>query len=445
MKQDRPNIIVYLSDQQRWDTLGCYGQKLNVSPNLDKLAGEGVLFENAFTCQPVCTPARSCLQTGLYAAETGCYRNNTALREDADTLAKRLGAAGYDTAYVGKWHLAADDRHEAYHTGPTPPERRGGFAGYWMAADTLEFTSHGYNGYVWDGNGKRADFIGYRPDCINNYAVDFVRNHSGENPFFLFISQIEPHHQNDHNRYEGPDGSKERFKDYEIPGDLVGTEGDWRENYPDYLGCCASLDYNVGRLFDTLRDKGIADDTVFIYTSDHGSHFRTRNDEYKRSCQDACIRVPMILRGPGFTGGRVEKGLVSLIDLPKTILDCAGLELPEKWRGRPLGKMTADPEAVWEDCVFLQISESQVGRCIRTSKWKYSVRADADGWNESRADVYYEDCLYDLEADPHERSNLAADPAFKQARESLAGLLLAKMEEAGEQRPEIRPNRIASV
>ena len=437
MSVGRPNIIVYFSDQQRWDTLGCYGQKLNVTPNLDRLASEGVRFENAFTCQPVCGPARASLQTGLYAAATGCYRNGIALPVDADTVAKRLSATGYDTAYVGKWHLASGEPDAHYETVAIPPERRGGYRDYWMASDVLEFTSHGYNGYVHDGDGRRVEFTGYRADCINNYAIEFLRNHDGKNPFFLFISQIEPHHQNDHNRFEGPDGSKERFKDYEVPGDLIGTGGDWRENYPDYLGCCSSLDYNVGRLFDTLRDRGIADDTVFIYTSDHGSHFCTRNSEYKRSCHDGCARIPMIFRGPGFSGGRTAGGLVSLIDIPATILDCAGVEPPDAYHGRPLGKLIQTPEESWEDCVFMQISESHVGRCVRTSKWKYAVRADADGWKDSGADIYYEAYLYDLETDPHELVNLAAAPSYAEVRGQLAALLIRKMKEAGEAEPKI--------
>jgi len=432
---------MYFSDQQRWDTMGCYGQKLDVTPNLDRLAAGGVLFKNAFTCQPVCGPARASLQTGLYATETGCYRNGIALNPKADTIAKRLGAAGYDTAYVGKWHLASDEKGHDYLSAGVPPDRRGGYRDYWMASDVLEFTSHGYNGYVHDYDCNRVDFIGYRPDCINNYAIDFIRGHDGRNPFFLFISQIEPHHQNDHKRYEGPDGSKARFKDYEVPGDLLGTQGDWRENYPDYLGCCSSLDYNVGRLFETLKDRGIADDTVFIYTSDHGSHFCTRNDEYKRSCHDGCVHIPMILHGPGFGGGREIDGMVSLIDIPATILDCAGLEPPASYRGRPLNKLINVPETEWDDCVFIQISESHVGRCVRTRKWKYAVRAEADGWKDQGADIYYEAYLYDLESDPHERANLAASPEHASIREQLAVLLKAKMEGAGEPIPEILPMR----
>jgi len=137
----------------------------------------------------------------------------------------------------------------------------------------------------------------------------------------------------------------------------------------------------------------------------------------------------MFFHGPGFEGGRTVDGLVSLVDIPATILDCAGIEPPGHFRGRALGKMIGDPHAAWEDCVFIQISESQVGRCVRTTKWKYAVRADANVWADSGAEIYYEDCLYDLENDPHERNNLVEDTACETVRGELAALLLRKMKQ----------------
>ena len=200
----RPNIVFYFSDQQRWDTLGCYGQPLRVTPNLDALAANGTRYENAFTCQPVCGPARACLQTGRYATEVGCEINGRALPfGSVKTLAQSFNEAGYATAYVGKWHLATD--HAAginYETSAIPQERRGGYRDYWMAADVLEFTSHGYNGYVYNADNERVPFMGYRADCINNFAIDFLHGRKEQTePFFLFISQIEPHHQLDRRLY----------------------------------------------------------------------------------------------------------------------------------------------------------------------------------------------------------------------------------------------------
>lgn len=437
----KPNIVFYFSDQQRWDTLGCYGQKLDVTPNLDMLAKEGVLFSNAFTCQPVCGPARACLQTGKYATETGCYRNAVPLPLGIPTLADYFNAAGYDTAYVGKWHLASGDREgdPKNETGPVPVERRGGYKDYWMASDVLEFTSHGYNGYMHDIEGKKTYFTGYRPDCVNNYAIDYIHGRKSENPFFLFISQIEPHHQNDHNRFEGPDGSKERFADFEIPGDLEGTAGNWRENYPDYLGQCRSLDYNVGRLIDTLKTAGVWDNTILFYTSDHGSHFCTRNSEYKRSCHDGCTHIPMVAAGGCFKGGKIIDDMVSLIDIPVTLLDCAGIERPGDFKGDSLKKLAETGNEGRKKHVFMQISESQVGRAVRTRDFKYSVRAIADGWKDSGADIYYEDFLYDLRNDPYEKINLVSDPAYESERRKLKTLLVSSMEEAGEAAPQILP------
>ena len=448
----RPNIIFYFSDQQRWDTLGCYGQALDVTPNLDRLAAEGTRFASAFTCQPVCGPARACLQTGRYATEIGCEINGLALPfGQVKTLAQCFNEAGYATAYVGKWHLATDRPAGInYETSPIPAERRGGYKDYWMASDVLEFTSHGYNGYVYDADNERVPFTGYRADCINNFAVDFLHSRAGqEQPFFLFMSQIEPHHQNDHRRYEGPDGSRARFADFAPPGDLVAYSAahpeddisNWRENYPDYLGCCHSLDYNVGRLVDTLKQQGMWDNTVLVYTADHGSHFLTRGREaeYKRTCHDASIHLPLIITGPGFSGGNVVEEVVSLLDVPATLLDCAGIARPAGFRGRSLRPLAAGEAPDWENVAFLQISESRVGRAIRTPEYTYAVRAEGDGYAVFGSGVYYEEFFYVLKDDPFQQNNLAADPAWADTRARLAEVLKQKMHEAGEAAPEIRP------
>ncbi|MDF1513544.1 MAG: sulfatase-like hydrolase/transferase [Anaerolineae bacterium] len=445
----KPNILFIFSDQQRWDTLGCYGQSLDISPNLDRIAGEGVRFEQAITCQPVCGPARACLQTGKYATEMGTFRNGIPLPLHERTLAHELRDAGYSAGYIGKWHLASErfnvDQQPSVHNyenSPVPPERRGGYADYWLASDVLEFTSHSYDGHMFNGEMEQVDFPPdrYRVDVLTDWVIDYLRALPGDKPFFLFVSYIEPHHQNDHNRYEGPRGSKERFKDYEIPGDLVGTEGDWRENFPDYLGCCHSLDENVGRIDAVLDELGLAQDTLLIYTSDHGSHFRTRNSEYKRAPHEGCVRVPLIIRGPGFTGGKVVENLVSLIDLPPTVVSAGGVAPAEHMHGRQLQDLVEGPPTDWLDEVFIQISESQVGRALRTNRWKYSVYApDKQGGRDMDSDRYVEQYLYDLHQDPYEKHNLVSDPAYSDIRTKLAQSLSRRMVEAGEQAPEISP------
>ena len=449
---DHPNIIVFFTDQQRWDSCGCYGQSLNITPNLDRMAAEGVLFRNAFTCQPVCGPARACLQSGQYASEVGVYTNGIALPTDGKYVAHHMSEAGYEVGYIGKWHLSStaivhpgarpgQDREVNTRTQAVPPEFRGGFKDYWLASDTLEFTSHAYDGHMFDADGNRREFPDrrYRVDAQTDWVLEYLQSRTGEKPFFLFVSTIEPHHQNDHAHFEGPHGSKETFKDFVTPGDLEGTGGDWREEMPDYLGCCNSLDANLGRVRAELERLGLADRTVIIFTSDHGCHFRTRNSEYKRSCHDGCARIPMVAVGPGFEGGNVIEEMTGLIDVPPTILAAGGTAAPEHVRGRPLQQL-ADGSAIdWPDDVFIQISEDICGRAIRTHRWKYSVRApDTDG-NAAGSDVYVEDFLYDLAADPHERDNLVADPAHANVRAEMAKRLKGRMAEAGEEAPRILP------
>ncbi|MCX7049243.1 MAG: sulfatase-like hydrolase/transferase [Candidatus Sumerlaeota bacterium] len=446
----RPNILFVFSDQQRWDTMGCYGQRLPISPNLDRLASEGVRFEYAFTPQPVCGPARAVLQTGKYATETTCYKNDVALPLSEKTLAHYLSGAGYEVGYVGKWHLASSGAAVNFRTLPVPPERRGGYKDFWIASDVLEFTSDSRGGFLYDADMKKHEFQKYRVDAVTDYALEFLQSRKGAaKPFFLFLSYIEPHHQNNHNRFEGPDGCKEKFKDYDIPTDLKDHKGDWRENFPDYLGCCNSLDANFARLRAELERQGQWDNTLVIYTSDHGCHFRTRNSEYKRSCHESCLRIPMILHGPGFDVGKVVKELVSLIDLPPTILTAGGAPVPKIMRGHPLQSLCGLDETAaqaaareWPQDIFSQISESHVGRSLRTKKWKYSVRAakgDAGAGlpKGMAATRYVEDFLYDLERDPYEQSNLVDDPAYKDIRKQLSQRLVQYMVEAGEARPEI--------
>lgn len=447
----KPNIIFYFSDQQRFDTIGAYGQKLNITPNLDRLAQEGVVFEQAYSAQPVCGPCRALFQTGRYPTEINCFRNNQALPMDIKTVADYFYEADYDCAYVGKWHLASDGELETkpridYQHSAIPPERRGGYKGFWRVSDVLEFTSHGYDGYVFDEQMNRIDFHGYRVDCITDFALEYLDFYQGEKPFYLTISHIEPHHQNDHNCYEGPEGSKEKFRDYELPGDLAALGGNAKEMYPDYLGCCKSLDDNLGRLISKLKEKGIYENTIIVYASDHGSHFMTRNqddhrngyDDYKRSCHSACLRVPLIISGPGFRGGKRVKELVSTASLPKTLLAMAGTDVGDKMIGENLKDVADGKETGRENYVYAQISESRVGRCIHTEDYLYAVYAPGiPGGQVGSSDYYEDDFLYDLKKDPYELENLVKDPAYDQVKEQLRELLIKAMKKAGEKVPVI--------
>ena len=430
------NIIFYFSDQQRWDTIN-----EEITPNLCKLANEGVLFENEFTCQPVCGPARACLQTGTYATQNGCWSNAIPLPSGTKTLAEYFNEAGWQTAYIGKWHLGSDKLPGMgihCENSAVPKERQGGYQ-YWRAADCLEFTSHGYDGYVFDENGTKIDFKGYRADKINDFALEFLDNRNKSKPFFMFVSQLEPHHQNDHRRFEGYKDTVNNYKNYPIPADLSFLKGDYKEMYPDYISAINRLDYNFGKLVRKLKELGIYEDTVLIYSSDHGCHFKTRNLEYKRSCHDSCIHTPMIIKGGGFNGGKLEKRLVSLIDIPPTLLSLAEIPIPSEYAGFDLTKQIENKSEA-RKCVFMQISESQCGRAIRTSDYMYSVRdlCPGGGFRPS-SKVYFEDYLYDLKKDPNEKTNLVKSPEYAEIRQDLKYMLIDEMKAAGEEEPVILP------
>ena len=432
------NIIFYFTDQQRWDTCGCFGQPLDITPNLDALARDGVKFDNAFSPQPVCGPCRALFQTGKYPTETGCFRNNIMLPAGVKTLGQYIEEAGYETAYIGKWHLASDGELEKppsidHTVTAIPRELRGGYTGFWRAADVLEFTSHGYDGFVFDEHGQRVDFKGYRADCINDMALEFLDGYTGEKPFFMTVSQIEPHHQNDRRHYEGPEGSKERFKNFILPEDLKALGGNAAEEYPDYLGQCASLDENLGRLVAKLKEKGLYENTVIIFASDHGSHFLTRNrdehlngyDDYKRSCHDACLHVPLVIAGGPYRGGRTVEELVSTASLPKTILALAGVDVGGAMIGENLLDVVEKKADNRPNEIFAQISESRVGRCIRTARYTYSVYAPGvNGGAAAASDRYADDFLYDMDQDPHQLNNVVADPAYAQVKAELRKRLL---------------------
>ena len=452
-----PNLLFILSDQQRWDSVGAYGQRLPLTPNLDRLAAEGTRFEHACSCQPVCGPARSCLQTGLFATQTDCFFNGRELPLDAVTPPKLLRPAGYEVAYVGKWHLAGGNG--AYHYQGVPPERRGGFDDYWLAADLPEYISSGYDGLLWDADGRPRTFEQYRADAYTDFALEYLAQRHVDRPFFLFLSFVEPHPQpyharyqgrppatrdgiiNDYLRYDGPLVDRPNTAGREVPGDLVGTEGEWSLAYEDYLASCARVDQNVGRLVEHLRQSDLLDQTLLLYTSDHGCHFRTRNQsDGKGSCHDSSIRVPMILSGPGFAGGAVVEDPVSLIDLPPTVLQAGGVGVPEAMRGLPLQPLVQGDRFGRRESVFAQISGYEVGRAVRTVRWKYAVQApDADPRRDSWSEVYVETELYDLAADPHERRNLVAEPGLDEVRQELREELLAWMAHAGEPPAAVQP------
>jgi len=427
-KNDRPNVVVFFTDQQRWDTTGVHGNPLDLTPNFDRMVSFGTHVYNMFTCQPVCAPARASLQTGRYATNTGVYQNSIALRKDEKTLAHYFKGAGYRTGYIGKWHLADDE--------PVAPDQQGGYD-YWLGANVLEFTSTPYETVLYDNDGQEVRLPGYRVDALTDAAIRYI-DANKEHPFFLTISYIEPHHQNHIDDYVPPDGYRERYTGRWMPPDLTALGGSAGQHLGGYFGLVKRLDEALGRILDALKSLGLDSNTIVVYTSDHGCHFKTRNSEYKRSCHDSSIRVPTGFTGPGFIGGGRLQEMVSLVDIAPTILDAAGIPVPEQMEGRSILPLIRREKVDWPEEVFVQISESGIARAVRTKRWKYCVEVKDAKWPfPSSSDHYTEAYLYDLESDPYELRNLIGYKSHQKVAAVMRERLLRRMREAGEAEPEI--------
>lgn len=328
--------------------------------------------------------------------------------------------------------------HE-YH-GAVPKDGRGGYD-YWLAANLLEFVSGPYDTHLWDKDDQEHVLPGYRVDAQTDAAIRYIDDKAAdEDPFFLFLSYLEPHHQNHSDDYPPPEGYEEAYIQAPLPPDLAKLGGTAPQHWPGYCGMIKRCDEALGRIMDALKSLKIDDNTIILFTSDHGCHFKTRNAEYKRSCHEASIRVPTAICGPGFNGGGRLSQLCSLIDVPTTLLDAAGIDAPLHMLGRSIRKLVANRTMDWPDDVFVQISESHTGRCVRTARWKYSVRYDAMGddgkpVDAEFADVYTDDFLYDLQSDPWEQTNLIGMKPFASVVADMRERLKRRMTACGEPEP----------
>lgn len=369
----QPNIILLMSDQQRWDTLGCNGNVFTKTPHLDQLAADGVRCVNSFTPYPVCTPVRATMWTGVlphrHCVTMNVYDVSDALAEmssEKRTLFASMQEAGYRTAYFGKWHLGDDcpdyiDVWEGWNSG----------------------VSHWVDGEI-DGL--------YRPDLQTDQLIDFMRSQVDSDEPFLAVNGYYP----PHNRYTAP---KQFYEPYRGKGFLRAG----------YYAAVSNLDYNVGRIVAALDELGIRENTILVYYSDHGDHFLYRDGlTAKFTCHEDSIRVPFIISGPGIIPAGLELDeFVGLEDLMPTVLEWASLPVPDYLHGRslvPLLAGQAGNTAGWRESYYVQNRlkrDNVMQRAIRTEQWKLIL-------SESRSMRGYgqDGYLYNLESDPEEEINL---------------------------------------
>ncbi len=342
----RPNILLIIPDQLRAQALGCMGNPDVHTPNLDRLAAEGVLFRQTFANSPVCCPARAVLLTGTYVHRNGVVANDLRLRESEVTLAKLLRAQGYRTGLVGKWHLDGGPRDPGF---VPPGPRRQGFD-FWAA---YECRHDAFHPLVFRDTPQPVRSTKFEPEFLTDLAIDFLRADRGR-PFFLMLAPGPPH---------DPYGAPEKYARLYDPEKLT-MRPNWRPGVPQagreeiaaYYTSITAIDDQVGRLTRALKDLGLEENTIVLFTSDHGDMLGSQGARLKRKPWEESIRVPGILRYPArVRAGRRSDALLSHVDLAPTLLSLCGFKPHPDMQGSDLSRVVLGETDRGPDSAFFQI------------------------------------------------------------------------------------------
>ncbi|MBN2449905.1 MAG: sulfatase [Lentisphaeria bacterium] len=421
MTVSRPNLLVIYPDQMRYDAMGAAGNPVIRTPNIDALAREGVFLERAYTSFPLCCPFRASVMTGKYAHSNGMYANHYPIRLGQRWLADCLNDAGYWTGYVGKWHLNGGPKH-AY----VPPEYRCGFRRF------IGFSrGHQYFGPIFyrDDDHTPRTSPKYEADMQTGHVLEIMEDAVARGrPFFAMVDYGIPHPPllmpEQYGTLYDPDGVPVR-------GGTPETERDRAARFlARYYGMCTCVDDNVGRLLAWLAERGLEENTIVVFISDHGEMAGEFACWGKKTWHDGAMHVPLVVRWPAGLPGGVRPGHVvdAAVDLMPTVLDLCGVEVPTGVQGESLAPLLRHGTAPERDFVYYEILMERQGpeafplpeRGIRTRDWLYVRRQDGPI------------ALHDLTTDPLEQCNRVDDPACAAARAELDARLLGQMAETGD-------------
>tara|TARA_B100000809_G_scaffold266704_1_gene330881 strand:- start:3434 stop:4942 length:1509 start_codon:yes stop_codon:yes gene_type:complete len=462
-QKTHPNLVYIFTDQQRADTMSAYGNDWINAPNLNRFSGQSFVFESAYVSSPICTPSRSTQMTGLWPHTNGCTKNNIPLRNEIDTVADFLPDE-YHTAYYGKWHLGDEvirrrgwdewlSIEDQYRVWNTKPEYNEVFSNYHHFLVGL-----GYNPDK-ESNGKmvfsrpftaslpaehtKATFLGDR-------VAEFIHSNKS-NPFAIYVNFLEPHPP-----YVGP--NDDLYDPDEIPqspvfmvnppsnasgmhrlmaeeqntpatmghhvspeelageGPKSNTEADYRKAQASYYGLVTLMDGAVGKILDAIDDAGVADNTIVVFTSEHGDQMGEHNMFQKIVMYEQSVKVPMVLRVP-WLNPRTISGPYSHIDTIPTLLDLLGQPVPIKLQGESRAHTIREGGTLNDNDVYLDWNGRSVDQRFPLSELErmreipHRCVITGDGWklNLSVGDQCE---LYDLNNDTYEQVNLYDDPAY---------------------------------
>jgi len=462
-QEKKRNIVVVLTDDQRYDALGFLDHPFLETPNMDRLAEGGVNFANAFVTTSLCSPSRASILTGLYAHNHGVVDNYNPVRQDLVFFPELLQEAGYETAFIGKWHMGGDidDPQRGF-------DHWVSFKGqgiYWPHEEGLKVKGR----YVpqaektgFNVNGERVEQKGYITDELTDYAMDWLNTRSTEKPFLLYLS-----HKAVHADFLPPNRFAYKYENEEVPmpktwaddPDAFQDVPKWVKNqrnsrhgvefayytdldipnyYRRYCETILAVDESLGRVMGWLERTGQLEETVILYLGDNGFLFGEHGLIDKRCAYEESIRIPMLWHCPELSeGGRTVEETVANIDVAPTLLEVAGIETPEHMNGRSFLPLAKGEEVAWNNDFLYEYywernyPQTPTTHSLRDGRFKY-IRYHG---------VWDVDELYDLEADPHERINLINDPEYADRIAAMNKRMFEMLQEStGESMP-LLPDR----
>lgn len=459
-REGSPDILFVLLDDLRWDALGFMDHPFVETPQIDSLRAQGAVMQNAFVTTSICCPSRATFLTGTLANRHGVIDNETSEYDPEATppVTRYLQEAGYRTAMIGKWHMGNSG-------GPRP------YFDFW-----LSFKGQGvYHDPLFNVDGRQVQHAGYTTDLLTDYTINFIREQPTDQPYFCMLSHKAVHepfepaarHAEAFGRETSiaePESWAEDFadkplwqrrqaardvrwhyrtRDYEaerLPSRVSPERWSRNTKYVDQLRCLAAVDEGLGRIIETIRQRGTLDNTLIVFTSDNGYFHLEHRRWDKRLAYEESLRIPMIVVYPGhIEPGSTVGQLVTNADFAPTILEYAGLPVPPLMQGRSMKPLFEDPDSEWRDVIFYEYWKDLVHSiptmtAVRSERHKLITYPEITDMDE----------LYDLQSDPHEMNNLANDPAHAPLHAAMA----AELEKARQQygwRPDVFPKNLPRV
>lgn len=427
--QSKPNVVFILADQWRAQELGYAGSENVLTPNLDALAEESLVFHNAVSVSPVCTPWRASFLTGQYPLTNGIFYNDKPLPTDAVTAGKIYKNEGYATGYIGKWHLNGHKRGEdsfAARDLPVPKDRRQGFD-YWKVREV----THNYNNsFYYDEENVKHTWEGYDVFPQTDSAISFIRNNT-EKPFFLMLSYGPPHDP----YFSAPEEYKKLYDEDKIklrPNVPEELQDSARHVLAGYYANCSAIDKAIGDLLNALDNAGLKDNTIIVFSSEHGDMLLSKGVLKKQRPWDESIKIPLLIRYPEMYG-ESRKDFYDPIDTPDllpTLLGMSKIKKPKSIEGYDFSKELSSNNDLGNEAALMMLP-------VPFHEWKFMNGGREYRGIRTKRYTYVKDLmgpwlLYDNEKDPYQMNNLVGKSEANSLQEEMEKILQAKLKKTND-------------